>query len=431
MMTPLFYIEEHYQEPSRIGKELAPLVAKVFLVPDRGVRGVLLNRIDFLTKHLDKTALNSSVFEPMCSGFNDSSPALREMTLKATLCLVPSLHAPNIEKLSRYLVRLQADSETSIRTNSVIFIAKLAPHLSEVSKQKMLLPAYSRGMRDTFAPCRLAALQSTLQSKSLFSIHDIASTIAPSVMPLTLDPMPDVRKEAFRVVQTLLKDLQQESERMENMVTPGQQAQSQPQSSSSNGNIAPAPTSGGTSSYLSGLSSWVVSSAAGVTQPSGAMSTKTTTTTPSTSPAKSVVPSSAPSLLMPTPPVKQFGSMGISNAAQVAAVDEGWGGIDDGDDDDDGWGDEEDVEEDPFAKIGTKIVAAPTMASSKPSGGFSANGNDPFASFGMSTASKPQGSGAKLVLPKKNNLSTKKVTAPPATKLAIDDDDVGDGWDDF
>jgi SCY1-like protein 1 len=428
-LIPLFYIEEHYQEPSRIGKELAPLVAKLFLVPDRGVRGVLLNRIDFLAKHLDKNALNSSVFEPMCSGFNDSSPALREMTLKATLCLVPSLHAPSIEKLSRYLVRLQADSETSIRTNSVIFIAKLAPHLSEVSKQKMLLPAYRRGMRDTFAPCRLAALQSTLQSKSLFSIHDLATSIAPSVMPLTLDPMPDVRKEAFRVLQTLLKDLEQESERMERIGIPTQQEHGQPQSSSSNGNMAPAPTSGGSSSYLSGLSSWVVSSAAGVTQPSGTMSI--TTTTPTTSPSKAVAPASAPALTMPTPPVKQIGSMAISISAQVAAVDEGWGEIDDDDDDDEGWGDDEDMDGDPFAKIGTKTGAAPATAPSKPAGGFSANGNDPFASFGIKSTTKPQSSGGTLVLPQKNNLATKKVALPAATKLTIDDDDVGDGWDDF
>ena len=84
MLGPLFFIEENYQDPEKVGKELAPLVAMLFTVPDRGVRSILLNAVGFLTKTLDKNALNASVFGPLCSGFTDSSPVLREMTLKAT-----------------------------------------------------------------------------------------------------------------------------------------------------------------------------------------------------------------------------------------------------------------------------------------------------------------------------------------------------------
>jgi SCY1-like protein 1 len=382
---------------------------------------MLLNQVGFMTKHLDKNALNAAVFEPMCSGFNDSSPVLRELTLKATLSLVPSLHSPSMEKLSRYLVRLQGDSETSIRTNAVIFIAKIAPHLSEVSKQKMLLPAYSRAMKDTFAPCRLSALQSTLQSKSLFSMQDLATTVAPSVMPLTLDPMPDVRKEAFRVIQIMLKDLEQESNRLEKLGTHKDLGTTAPALSSGSastiGNVAPAPASGGSSSYLSGLSSWVVSSAAGSAQPTPA-------TTPSTTPIKLVAPSSAPPAqrTMPTPPVKQFGGMGLNVPAPAPAADDGWG-----DEDDD------DLEEDPFASIGTKTVATPAPAPSRTAASLGAmnGGGDPFASFGMNGAGvRPRGAAAgKLVMPKKTIVT--KVAAPPATKLSIEDDDVGDGWDDF
>ncbi|KAG7365381.1 hypothetical protein IV203_038584 [Nitzschia inconspicua] len=432
MLVPLFYIEEHYQDPARVGKELAPLVAKLFLVPDRGVRSILLNQVVFMTKHLDKNALNAAVFEPMCSGFNDSSAALRELTLKATLSLVPYLHSPSMEKLSRYLVRLQGDSETSIRTNAVIFIAKIAPHLSEVSKQKMLLPAYSRAMKDTFAPCRLSALQSTLQSKSLFSMQDVATTVAPSVMPLTLDPIPDVRKEAFRVVQIMLKDLEEESQRLEKLGThnaPGTTAQPLSSGSATNSSSTPtAPASGGSSSYLSGLSSWVVSSAAGTAQP-------TPVPTPSNKPSKPIVPSSTTPVpvrtTVSTPPINRFASLEVSTPAPAPAADDGWG---DEDDDDDGWGDD-DVDEDPFAKIGTKTVTAvPAPALPKHSlGATNRGGGDPFAAFGMNGAAvtKPLGSsGKKLVLPKTAAVG-KKITAPPATKLAMDDDEVADGWDDF
>ena len=444
MLVPLFFIEEQYQDPAKIGKELAPLVSKLFLVPDRGVRSILLNKVGFMTKHLEKSSLNSAVFEPMCSGFNDSSPALRELTLKATLELVPYLHSPNMEKLSRYLVRLQGDTETSIRTNSVIFISKIAPHLSEVSKQKMLLPAYSRAMKDGFAPCRLSALQSTLQSKTLFTIQEVATTVMPCVMPLLLDPMPDVRREAFRVVNLMLKDVEEESKRMEKLGVPGQPPQTAAGTgvtatpSTANGVVTPAPASGDSAGYLSGFSSWM----AGSTAPStGAMSTTTTPTKPAVPLATRAAPSSHPQ-----PPVQQFASasFGISappaSAPVPAADDDAWG------DEDDGWGDEDDgADEDPFANIGTKTAVAAaspsTFAKKAPApvpaasslGGFGGMNDDPFASFAAKpVAVKARGtSGGKLVLPKKTNLAAKKVAAPPATKLAVEDDDLGDGWDDF
>mmetsp|Transcript_12638 Transcript_12638/g.22717 ORF Transcript_12638/g.22717 Transcript_12638/m.22717 type:complete len:401 (-) Transcript_12638:51-1253(-) len=400
-----------------------------------------------MTKHLDKNALNVSVFEPLCSGFNDSSAALRELTLKATLALVPSLNSPNVEKLSRYLVRLQSDAETSIRANAVIFIAKIAPHLSEVSKQKMLLPAFARSMKDTFAPCRLSALQSTLQTKTLFTMQDIATKVLPCVMPLLLDPMPDVRKEAFRVVQNLLKDLEEESKRMEKLGVPGQGPSGAPSSGNmpqqaaaqvANG-TAPAPVSGG-SSYLSGLSSWMTSSASAATQPSGTMSAGTTPTKPSAPVAPTTAPPSITNVRSPQPtlPVQQqFGSPGFSVSAPAPAapaVDDGWG--DDGDDDD-GWGDDVDeIDADPFANIGAKPTSIATSFTKAPvSAGPTMGGtnDDPFASVGMKTvAAKPKPSGGKLILPKKTNLAAKKIAAPPATKLAIDDDDdIADGWDDF
>jgi SCY1-like protein 1 len=434
MLVPLFYIMENYQDPSKIGNELGPLVSKLFTVPDRGVRSILLNQVNFMTQHLDKAALNVKVFEPLCSGFNDSSPVLRELTLKATLALVPSLNSPNIEKLSRYLVRLQGDTETSIRTNAVIFIAKISPHLSSVSREKMLLPAYARAMKDPFAPCRLSALQSTLKSKELFSILDLATKVLPSVTPLTLDPVVDVRREAFQVVHNILKDLQQESTRMEQQAQ-AQMQQQQPAQPLSGGSVttpaapavAQAPVSGGSGGYISSLSSWMSSS----TQP-----TTTTDAAPTTAPAAPSAPqrvnfrtSSAPV----APLVKQMAATSLSTNSAVSApvADDGWGD----DDDDDGWGDDDDVQDDPFSKIGVKPSKTPAPSSfSTPSTSASSftNSDDPFASLGMKTSSVGRTGGGKLVLPKKATLGAKKLMTPPATKLQVSkDEDVEDGWDDF
>jgi SCY1-like protein 1 len=431
MLVPLFYIMENYQDPSKIGKDLGPLVSKLFTVPDRGVRSILLNQVGFMTKHMDKAALNAKVFEPLCSGFNDSSPVLRELTLKATLTLVPTLNPPNMEKLSRYLVRLQGDTETTIRTNAVIFIAKIAPHLSDVSKEKMLLPAYARAMKDTFAPCRLSALQSCLQSKSLFTMTDLASKVLPSVTPLTLDPVVDVRKEAFKVIQNMLQDLQQESSKMEQR-SQAQQMQQQQQSAGGQHlgpsvttpaaavgtGVAPAPTSGG---YMSSLSSWMASS----TQPAPATTTAATTAAR----APSAIPARQQPVVGLTQQVAATSLSSTNGASASAAVndDVGWG------DDDDGWGDDDDIQDDdPFANIGTKKTSASnTAAPAALTKTF--NNDDPFATIGMTTAvGGPRAGGGKLVMPKKPVLGAKKLVTPPATKLQISkDEEVEDGWDDF
>jgi SCY1-like protein 1 len=413
-----------------------------------------------MSQHLEKNKLNAAVFEPLCSGFNDSSPALRELTLKATFGLVPYLNAPNLEKLSRYLVRLQSDSETSIRTNAVIFVARLAPHLSENSMQKMLLPAYARAMKDPFLPCRLAGVQSTLKTKELFTMNDIATKVLPCVMPLLLDPAPNVRQEAFHVVNDFLISLKQESDRMETIMVQQQQqqaAQQQHQQHPSqagggggggaplaNGattavgkkGMAPAPASG---SYLSGLSSWMSSSAKPET---GAMAPS-----PSSGPAPPPPRAAAAAVAAPVPhynstapPVRQFAATSLA-APSPPADNDGWG---DEEEEDDGWGDEDDGGNDlGMSNIGKNTIPIATtnalLSSSTP---FSTpnqfdEDDDPFASIGMktmtSTVVRPRG---KLILPKKkSNTSTitlkPKAAAAPATKLKMDDDEIVDGWDDF
>lgn len=470
MLVPLFFIEERYQDPAKIGKELAPLIAKLFTVPDRGVRSILLNQVGFMTQHLDKNALNANVFEPLCSGFNDSSPALRELTLKATLGLVPSLNPPSLEKLSRYLVRLQADTETSIRTNAVIFIARIAPHLSDVSRQKMLLPAYARAMKDPFAPCRLSALQSTMISKTLFTVQDLATKVLPSVMPLCLDPTKDVRDQAFGVVQDLLRDLQQESKRMEQMVPPGGAAGAVPgqpgpaPTGTPNGTGVPASPASGGSGYLSGISSWMSTSAQPTVEPVVAAVPQRPAGTP---PARAPLPVAAtrqatvpqhPYGQVHSPPVQKFAAatLGATTTTPVSAapaVNDGWGDDvhDDDDDDDDNWGDDDDNDKDDnllaFSSIGRgkTVAAAPssfataTTTSTSASSGFGGMDDDPFAALGMKTAGiKPRpatrgtSGGGLLVVPKKTGLAVKgKLTAAPATKLKVEANDVPDGWDDF
>ena len=423
MLGPLFFIEENYQDPEKVGKELAPLVAMLFTVPDRGVRSILLNAVGFLTKTLDKNALNASVFGPLCSGFTDSSPVLREMTLKATQELVSFLNPPNIEKLSRYLVRLQSDAETSLRTSAVVFIAKITPHLSTVPREKMLLPAYARSMKDPFPACRISALHSLMQSKPLFSKQDLAVKVMPCLMPLLLDPMTEVRKEAFKVVRDFLKEIQQESNLMTERGDPptlGAPSTSTnvPKTAAPPATPAPAaapPSSANSTSsgYLSGISSWM-------TSPSAAPAPAPAPQPPA--PAPRPAPPQQPVRTAPQPPTQQFAATSLAAPKPAAPiVDDGWG-----DDDDDGWSDDDDLDDNAlaFSNIGANTAKTP-VAPPAPSS-FGGMDDDPFASLGMKTvtSAKPRAAKGKLVMPSKKK-------PPPAKKLTMSASEMSDGWDDF
>jgi SCY1-like protein 1 len=414
----MFYIAENYISDD-LGNELGPTIAMLFGVADRGIRGALLQRTPLLALHMDDNALNTNVFGPMCSGFSDSSPALRELTLKSTLVLLPHLTAPNLEKLSRYLVRLQADPEPSIRTNTVIFFSKLAPHLTESSRQKMLQPAFSRAMKDTFAPCRLSALKCILLVKEFFSANQIADQIIPAVSPHLLDSDAQVRREAFLALDHFVLAVRQESERMLSMAPPAPApGVVQPQSAAAvapppvaGSKPTPAPASGGW-----GLTSWMSSSTAA--EPDAPASQ-------SAAPVARHVPQPPPPVVPMAAPVPALASMTINDNS------DGWGGGDG-----DGWGDES------FSSAHLSssniIHTAPPFAAPKPAvappqhslfnapaeddffGGFDSNPPKPIM------ASKPRLTKGKLVVPG----ASKKPAKPAVTKLAVTDD-LDDGWDDF
>lgn len=426
----LFQIAESYlaKTPELFQRHISPLVPLLFAINDRGVRGAVLQKISLLESQLDKGAINSSVFEPMCSGFTDSSPALRELTLKSTIVLVPKLSHTNLEKLVRYLVRMQADPEAGIRTNTVIFIGKIAPNLTEMSRQKLILPAFMRSMKDPFTPCRLSALRAVLSCKEYFSQAEVAEKVLPCVVPHTVDAASDVRAEAFKVVDTLLVGLREESQTMAkdeadriSAATCGMNTVGS--TDGGGGDSAKSPTSGG-ANYLSGFSSWM------------ATSSQPTESTPGSGAAKKTIASNGPSMsatAKPGPAAPKFSSLSLSDAhiGGASNYDNNGGGWSDDDDmmtssakgTGDGWDDDD-------------FGASPSSAKS--------NDDDFFASFESKKAGGGKagslGATSRLSAPsKKSGLSLTSKAAPqmmkikkkPAVKKLPASDLMDDGWDDF
>ncbi len=413
----LFQIAESYlsDDPDLFQRHVAPLVPLLFSINDRGVRGAVLQKISLLEGKLDQNTINASVFEPMCSGFTDSSGPLRELTLKATICLVPKLNYASMEKLVRYLIRLQSDPEASIRTNTVIFIGKIAPNLTDMSRQKLILPAFMRSMKDPFTPCRLSALKMAYACKDYFTQRDVAEKILPAVVPHTLDAANDVRAEAFKVVEALLSGLRDESQKMAKDEAERISAATCGMNTSASGDgigggeggNTSAPTSG---SYLSGISTWMTS--APETTPTSSVAAKKTivanangTTTASTvtmRPGGGTVPKFSSLSLSDA----QIGGASSYNHGGVGGGGGGWS--DDDNDDITGSGAAGGWDDDDFGLTPDKKAKGDDDDS---------GGDDFFASFD-SKPKIPGGGKSVSIGARRSNLSQKTGPSPLTSKAA-------------
>ena len=72
-------------------EQVVPTVVKLFGNADRAMRIPLLERLPALVPHLSSKVLNDSVFQHVSNGFVDTSPVLRELTVKAMVPLAPKL----------------------------------------------------------------------------------------------------------------------------------------------------------------------------------------------------------------------------------------------------------------------------------------------------------------------------------------------------
>lgn len=428
LMPTLFNTAKSHLSKEEFQNQLSPVIELLFKVNDRGVRGAMLGKIGLFSEYLDASTLNRVVFEPMCSGFTDTSAPLRELTLKSAIALVSHLTQPNLEKLTRYLVRMQSDQEDSIRTNTVIFIGKVAPNLSSIARSKLILPAFMRAMTDSFVPCRLAGLKAICACRSLFDEKKLAAEVIPAISPSLADGSSEVRDAAMRTVDDLLVVLREYGEKMRleeqrNPTIPTTTTSSS-LTSSTNAAVAsiskpsappPAPSS---SSYFSGFSSWTSSKVKSSSNVPAVATVKSTSSLSSQGSGSGVMKLSKP----PEKATPAFASLSLRDA--------GVGG------ESTGWSDDDFDDVEPKSN-GNKSSLIPA---------FATDGDDDFMSqFDRKTAIRPRAGGAsKLQTPAKviagarrrEDLSNKikkaeKIEKVGVKKLDLEDDMIGDGWDEF
>ncbi|KAF8532504.1 ARM repeat-containing protein [Gautieria morchelliformis] len=215
MMLPLILLLATKVPPSDYDSLVLTPLVKLFASPDRGTRMALLDHLSEFAEKLDSKVVVADVWPHLQTGFTDTVAVIREATVRSIILIAPKLSTRILNNdLLRHLARAQSDTEPSIRTNTAILLGRLAPTLSLISRRKVLVPAFSRALKDSFVHARVAGLMAFMACGELFEPEDIAKGVLPVVVGALIDGHTLARDQAFKTTEYFVKRLEEHARSM-------------------------------------------------------------------------------------------------------------------------------------------------------------------------------------------------------------------------
>ncbi|XP_055381077.1 N-terminal kinase-like protein isoform X2 [Condylostylus longicornis] len=213
VLAPMFKLGRLLDE-IEYQKKIVPCVVKLFSSTDRVTRSRLLQQLELFIAHLQPQTVNEQIFPQVAHGFLDTNATIREQTVKSIIHLAPKLNYNNLNvEVLRHFARLQArDDQGGIRTNTTVCLGKIAPHLHPQVRQRVLVSAFIRAMRDPFPPARVAGILALAATQQYFLLSEVANRVLPALCSLTVDSEKSVRDPAFKTIRGFLGKLEKVSE---------------------------------------------------------------------------------------------------------------------------------------------------------------------------------------------------------------------------
>ncbi|ORX72123.1 ARM repeat-containing protein [Linderina pennispora] len=198
----------------RIGQEMdeeeynqliSPAIVQLFSSNDRRLRFSLLEYMGSFIQAIPSSVVSKKVLPNFLSGFSDAAPAIREATLSQK-----SLNSD----LLKQLVRMIADPEPGIRTNTLGVLDLDGEGVNDNSYKYVICPAVMQAFRDQFPPVRSAALAVASACAAKWDALEIARRVIPSISPLLVDGERPVRTAALKTVQAMVARVEQHAKDM-------------------------------------------------------------------------------------------------------------------------------------------------------------------------------------------------------------------------
>ncbi|KAG9099219.1 hypothetical protein FS749_001786 [Ceratobasidium sp. UAMH 11750] len=336
-----------------LGKDLPPNeysativgpVVNLFATPDRGTRMALLDGLSEFADKLDKNMVVNKVWPHLQTGFTDTVAVIREATVRSIILISGKLSDRILNNdLLRHLAKAQLDPEPSIRTNTCILIGRLAPSLGPNTKSKVLVPAFSRALKDTFVHARVAGLMAMMASVECFSGEDVATKALPAVTGSLVDKEKLVREQAFKAMEMFVKKVEVYASTLPETAAAPENAQSVPGGLPASGGFGNTPTAAGSSAALvtsaagaaGALAGWAISSLGrklATSEAQGSLSTASPLDRPVSAPPESLNAPTTSALPSPAASIAAMPSHGKAMQLGTKQPNKSLVG------DDDGWG---------------------------------------------------------------------------------------------
>ncbi|XP_023231416.1 N-terminal kinase-like protein [Centruroides sculpturatus] len=213
VLVPLFKLAKSLDD-NEYQQRIVPCIVKLFSCKDRATRARLLQQMDQFIHHIQPSVVNDQIFPQVAQGFMDTNPTIREQTIKCMLHMASKLNYYNLnEEVLKHFARLQSrDSQGGIRTNTTVCLGKIAIYLHPQTRQRVLVPAFIRAMRDPFPPARTAGILAIAATQGFYTLNDCAIKVLPALCQLVVDPDKSVRDQAFKAIKGFLNKLEKVSE---------------------------------------------------------------------------------------------------------------------------------------------------------------------------------------------------------------------------
>jgi SCY1-like protein 1 len=209
VLEPLLKIAKNLKE-EEYNAEISPSVIKWFKSPDRQLRMNLLENFSTYAQYLSPALINEHLYPSLAQGFLDQTASYRDLTIKAIPVIISKMNTNNINNhLLRCLAKLQADIEPSIRHSATDCVAKIAEYLSHDTRAKVLVPAFTRSLRDPYVPARLAGIQGFSITAQYHNIREVASRIVPALSIMCIDPAIEVRESAVKALKLFVTKIEE------------------------------------------------------------------------------------------------------------------------------------------------------------------------------------------------------------------------------
>ncbi|PLW44096.1 hypothetical protein PCASD_04875 [Puccinia coronata f. sp. avenae] len=201
--------------PTEFSTIVLQALIKIFASPDRAIRLSLLELLPQYVDHLDRSVVVEKIWPNVLTGFTDTVPIIREATVKSVLLLAPKLSERILNNdLLRHLAKTQMDVEPGIRTNTCILLGRLSKSLSLSTCRKVLVPAFTRSVRDPFTPARIAGLMALMATVEYYEPEDLVGKVIPGMAICLLDKERTVRDQAFKALDMFLERVRKAASEM-------------------------------------------------------------------------------------------------------------------------------------------------------------------------------------------------------------------------